>query len=211
MKNKLYSLQEAILNLKKDNQNQSYFSIDIDLVLNLDYKSNNIPLIIHVTLPYGNGKTYQILSLVEKEKRKEIKPTPHLNIGWNKYIDKIKTGWTKFDILIATPKTMPGIVKLGTILGPKGLMPNPRLGTVTNNPQQLIHEIQRGKIFIKSDRYGIMHTSIGRLNFTNQQIIDNFKHLMSILNRTKSNTLKGNLINKIYLSSTMGRSYRIQH
>jgi large subunit ribosomal protein L1 len=210
MKKKLYSIQEAIFNIKKENK-QIDFSIDIDIVLNIEYKKNNIPIRIQVDLPYGNGKTYKILSIVEKEKRNEIKKTKNIKIGFNKYIDKIKTGWTKFDILIATPKTMQVIVKLGKILGPKGLMPNPSLGTVTNNPQKIINEINRGKIFIKSDRYGIMHTSIGRIKFTNQQIIENIKYLIYILNMTKINTLKGNLIKKIYLSSTMGLSYRIKH
>ncbi|MGX6961083.1 MAG: 50S ribosomal protein L1 [Candidatus Karelsulcia muelleri] len=210
MTNKLYSIQEAIFNLKKENKSKLDFSIDIDLVLNIEYKTNNLPLRIQVHLPYGNGKTYKILSLVETERINEIKKTPNLKIGLNKYIEKIKTGWTKFDLLIATPTTMQVIVKLGKILGPKGLMPNTLLGTVTNNPQQIINEINRGKIFIKSDRYGIMHTSIGRIKFTNQQLIENFKSLIYILKMTKINHLKGNLIKKIYLSSTMGRSYRIQ-
>ncbi|MGX7591285.1 50S ribosomal protein L1 [Candidatus Karelsulcia muelleri] len=210
MKTKLYSIQEAILNLKKENKNKIDFSIDIDLVLNIEYKKNNIPIRIQVNLPYGNGKTYKILSIVEKEKRNEIKKNKNIKIGFKKYIEKIKKGWTKFDILIATPKTMQGIVKLGKILGPKGLMPNPILGTVTNNPQKIINEINIGKIFIKSDRYGIMHTSIGRIKFTNQQIIENFKYLIYILNMTKIKNLKGNLIKKIYISSTMGISYRIK-
>ncbi|MGX7590443.1 50S ribosomal protein L1 [Candidatus Karelsulcia muelleri] len=211
MNQKLYSIQEALFHIKKANKNKLYFSIDINIVLNIEYKKNNIPIIIKVNLPYGNGKTYKILSIVEKEKRNEIKTNTNLKIGFKKYIEKIKKGWTKFDLLIATPKTMQAIVKLGKILCPKGLMPNPILGTVNNNPQKIINEINRGKIFIKSDRYGIMHTSIGRINFTNQQIIENFKSLIYILKMTKIKHLKGNLINKIYLSSTMGISYRIKY
>ncbi|WDE42203.1 50S ribosomal protein L1 [Candidatus Karelsulcia muelleri] len=210
MKNKLYSIQEAIVHMKKENKNKNYASIDIDLVLNIEYKTNNIPIRIQVNLPYGNGKKYKILSMVEKEKRNEIKKNNNIKIGFKKYIEKIQKGWTKFDILIATPKTMQSIVKLVKILGPKGLMPNTMLGTVNNNPQKIINEINRGKIFLKSDRYGIMHTSIGRINFTNTQILENLKSLLYILNMTKTQHLKGNLIKKIYISSTMGRSYRIK-
>ncbi|MGX7592976.1 50S ribosomal protein L1 [Candidatus Karelsulcia muelleri] len=210
MNNKLYSLQEALVKIKKENKITSWASIDIDIVLNIEYKTNNIPIRIPVNLPYGNGKKYKILALVEKEKRNEIKKQPNIKIGFKKYIEKIQKGWTKFDILIATPNTMKALVKLGKFLCPKGLMPTPILGTVNNNPQQLIHEINLGKILIKSDRYGIMHASIGRINFTNTQLMENFKSLIYILNMTKIQHLKGNFIKKIYISSTMGLSYRIQ-
>ncbi len=203
---------------KNKNKNKN-FSIDIDIILNIDYQNKNTPLRAAIPLPYGNGKKYKILALIEKEKRKELLyiKDNSLKIGYKKYIDKIKLKkrLMKFDIIIATPKTMQLVSsQLGQILGPKGLMPNPFLGTVTNSPQKIINEIINGKIFLKSDRYGIIHSSIGRINFTNQQLINNIQFLINYLKRnnkfnTNTNTLKGSLIKKIYLSSTMGTSYLI--
>ncbi|UOQ32951.1 50S ribosomal protein L1 [Candidatus Karelsulcia muelleri] len=209
MKNK--TIKKALYKIKKNNKKNINFSIDIDIILNIDYKNQNIPIREAIPLPYGNGKKYKILALIEKEKRKELYniKEKNLKIGYKKYIEKIKTKFIKFDIIIATPKTMQLVSQLGKILGPKGLMPNPVLGTVTNSPQKIINEIINGKIFLKSDRYGIIHSSIGRINFQNQQLISNIQFLINYLKRKKNNTLKGELIKKIYLSSTMGTSYLI--
>ncbi|UOQ27735.1 50S ribosomal protein L1 [Candidatus Karelsulcia muelleri] len=209
MKNK--TIKKALYKIKKNNKKNINFSIDIDIILNIDYKNKNIPIREAIPLPYGNGKKYKILALIEKEKRKELYniKEKNLKIGYKKYIEKIKTKFIKFDIIIATPKTMQLVSQLGKILGPKGLMPNPVLGTVTNSPQKIINEIINGKIFLKSDRYGIIHSSIGRINFHNQQLISNIQFLINYLKRKKNNTLKGELIKKIYLSSTMGTSYLI--
>ncbi|MGX7591011.1 50S ribosomal protein L1 [Candidatus Karelsulcia muelleri] len=208
------TIKKALDKIKKNNKNKIHFSIDIDIILNIDYNNQNIPIRAAIHLPYGNGKKYKILALIEKEKRKELynikEKYKYLKIGYKKYIDKIKKRLIKFDIIIATPKTMQLVSQLGKILGPKGLMPNPFLGTVTNLPQKIINEIINGKIFLKSDRYGIIHSSVGRINFTNQQLISNIQFLINYLKRKKNNTLKGELIKKIYLSSTMGTSYLIK-
>ncbi|MGX7590584.1 50S ribosomal protein L1 [Candidatus Karelsulcia muelleri] len=205
------TIKKALYKIKKKNKNKINFSIDIDIILNIDYKNKNIPIRAAIPLPYGNGKKYKILALIEKEKRKELYniKEKHVYIGYKKYLSKLKNKFLKFDIIIATPKTMQLVSQLGKILGPKGLMPNPFLGTVTNSPQKIIKEILNGKIFLKSDRYGIIHSSIGRINFTNQQILSNIQFLINYLKRKTNNTLKGELIKKIYLSSTMGNSYLI--
>ncbi|WP_204097656.1 50S ribosomal protein L1 [Candidatus Karelsulcia muelleri] len=203
------TIKKALYKIKKNNKNKINFSIDIDIILNIDYKNKNTPIRAAIPLPYGNGKKYKILALIEKEKRKELYNIKenNLKIGYKKYISKIKNRFIKFDLIIATPKTMQLVSQLGQILGPKGLMPNPVLGTVTNSPQKIINEIRNGKIFLKSDRYGIIHSSIGRINFTNQQLISNIQVLINYLKQ--NHTLKGELIKKIYLSSTMGTSYLI--
>ncbi|MGX7576755.1 50S ribosomal protein L1 [Candidatus Karelsulcia muelleri] len=203
------TIKKALYKIKKNNKNKINFSIDIDIILNIDYKNQNTPIRAAIPLPYGNGKKYKILALIEKEKRKELYNIKenNLKIGYKKYISKIKNRLLKFDLIIATPKTMQLVSQLGQILGPKGLMPNPVLGTVTNSPQKIISEIRNGKIFLKSDRYGIIHSSIGRINFTNQQLLSNIQVLINYLKQ--NHTLKGELIKKIYLSSTMGTSYLI--
>ncbi|MGX7586318.1 50S ribosomal protein L1 [Candidatus Karelsulcia muelleri] len=203
------TIKKALYKIKKNNKNKINFSIDIDIILNIDYQNKNTPIRAAIPLPYGNGKKYKILALIEKEKRKELYNIKENNIkiGYKKYISKIKNRFIKFDLIIATPKTMQLVSQLGQILGPKGLMPNPVLGTVTNSPQQIISEIRNGKIFLKSDRYGIIHSSIGRINFTNQQLLSNIQVLINYLKQ--NHTLKGELIKKIYLSSTMGTSYLI--
>ncbi|MGX7590297.1 50S ribosomal protein L1 [Candidatus Karelsulcia muelleri] len=203
------TIKKALYKIKKNNKKKLNFSIDIDIILNIDYKNKNIPFRAAIPLPYGNGKKYKILALIEKEKRKELYNIKENNIkiGYKKYISKIKNRFIKFDLIIATPKTMQLVSQLGHILGPKGLMPNPVLGTVTNSPQKIINEIRNGKIFLKSDRYGIIHSSIGRINFTNKHIRSNIQFLINYLKQ--NNPLKGELIKKIYLSSTMGTSYLI--
>ncbi|MGX7593550.1 50S ribosomal protein L1 [Candidatus Karelsulcia muelleri] len=208
------TIKQALEKIKTNIKTKINFSIDIDIILNIDYKNQNIPIRTAIPLPYGNGKKYKILALIEKEKRKELYNIKEksIQIGYKKSIDQMKKRLIKFDIIIATPKTMQLVSQLGKILGPKGLMPNPFLGTVTNSPQKIINEILNGKIFLKSDRYGIIHSSIGRINFTNQQLISNIQFLINYLKRqiNNTNTLKGELIKKIYLSSTMGTSYLIK-
>ncbi|MGX7592151.1 50S ribosomal protein L1 [Candidatus Karelsulcia muelleri] len=213
------TIKKALDQMKTNNKNKINLSIDIDIILNIDYQNQNTPIRAAIPLPYGNGKKYKILALIEKEKREELYNIKEksLKIGYKKYIEKIKKRLMKFDIIIATPKTMQLVSQLGKILGPKGLMPNPFLGTVTNSPQKIINEILNGKIFLKSDRYGIIHSSIGRINFTNQQLISNIQFLINYLKRNPNNlqgdntlNLQGELIKKIYLSSTMGTSYLIK-
>ncbi|MGX7590154.1 50S ribosomal protein L1 [Candidatus Karelsulcia muelleri] len=208
------TIQKALDKIKTKKKHQINFSIDIDIILNIDYKNQNTPIRTAIPLPYGNGKKYKILAFIEKDKRHPLDniKDKYLKIGYKKYLAKIQSQkrCRKFDIIIATPKTMQLVSQLGQILSPKGLMPNPFLGTVTNSPQKIINEIRNGKIFLKSDRYGIIHSSIGRINFTNQQLLGNIQVLINYLKRKTNNTLKGELIKNIYLSSTMGTSYLIK-
>ncbi|MGX7592006.1 50S ribosomal protein L1 [Candidatus Karelsulcia muelleri] len=188
-----------------------------DISLNIDYKNQQTPIRTAITLPYGNGNgngKSKILALIEKENLQQLDNIKHkyLKIGYKKYIYKIKskTRGRKFEIIIATPKTMQLVSQLGQILSPKGLMPNPVLGTVTNSPQKIINEILNGKICLKSDRYGIIHSSIGRINFPNQQLLSNIQVLINYLKNKTNKTLKGELIKNIDLSSPMGTSYLIK-
>ncbi|WP_185852020.1 50S ribosomal protein L1 [Blattabacterium cuenoti] len=199
---KKYSLKEAILLVKEINFVKFDASIDISIRLGIDVRLPNQMVRGTVSLPHGTGKNICILALVPKDKELEVKKVGADYVGLN-YIEKIKSGWTDIDVIVATPSVMNKLSTIGKILGPKGLMPNPKMETVSVNPEKSVKEIKSGKITFKSDRYGIVHASVGRVSFSHQHLLENIGEFIKIIIRNKPSTSKGSYIKSIYLSSTM--------
>ncbi|WP_185861143.1 50S ribosomal protein L1 [Blattabacterium cuenoti] len=201
-KNKKYSLKEAISIIKEIKFVNFDASVDISVHLGIDVRSPNQMVRGTVLLPYGTGKNICVLALVPEEKELEVQKAGADFVGL-KYIEKIKSGWTNVDIIVATPSVMNQLGNIGKILGPKGLMPNPQMGTVSINPEISVKEIKSGKIRFKADRYGIVHASIGRISFLHDYLLINIEEFMKIIIRNKPSASKGSYIKSIYLSSTM--------
>ncbi|WP_185871947.1 50S ribosomal protein L1 [Blattabacterium cuenoti] len=202
-KNKKYSLEKALLLMKEINFVKFDASVDISIHLNVDVRSLSQMIRGTVMLPHGIGKNICILALVPKEKESEAKKAGADYTGLN-YIEKIKSGWkTNIDVVVATPSVMNQLGSIGKILGPKGLMPNPKMETVSVNPGKSIKEMKSGKITFKTDRYGIIHGSVGRVSFSNKYLLENIEIFMKTVIQNKPSASKGSYIKSIYLSSTM--------
>ena len=156
-----------------------------------------------VTLPHGTGKTLRVLVLCTPEKEAEAQAAGADYVGLDDYVDKIKAGWTDVDVIICTPNVMGKVGALGRILGPRGLMPNPKTGTVTMDIAKAVTEVKAGKIDFKVDKYGIIHTSVGKVSFTPEQIVDNAKEVINTIIKLKPSAAKGTYVLSIYLSTTM--------
>jgi large subunit ribosomal protein L1 len=161
------------------------------------------------SLPNGTGKQTRVLALCTSDKEAEAKAAGADYVGLDEYIDKIKGGWTDVDVIITMPSVMGKIGALGRVLGPRGLMPNPKSGTVTNEIGQAVKDVKQGKIDFKVDKFGIVHTSIGKVSFTAEQIAENAKEFISTLLKLKPASLKGTYVKSIYLSSTMSPGIKI--
>jgi large subunit ribosomal protein L1 len=162
-----------------------------------------------VTLPHGTGKTVRVLVLCTPEKEAEAKAAGADYVGLDEYVDKIKAGWTDVDVIICTPNVMGKVGALGRILGPRGLMPNPKTGTVTMEVGKAVTEVKAGKIDFKVDKFGIIHTSIGKISFTPEQIEENAKEVMGMIIKLKPSAAKGTYVRSIYLSTTMSPGVQI--
>ena len=163
-----------------------------------------------VTLPHGTGKTIRVLVLCTPDKEEEAKAAGADYYGLDEYIQKIKNGWTDIDVVITMPSIMPKVGALGRILGPRGLMPNPKTGTVTMDVGKAVKEVKAGKIDFKVDKFGIIHNSIGKASFENTKIIDNAKELLQTIIKLKPSASKGTYIKSIYMSSTMSPGIQIE-
>ncbi|ANO35706.1 50S ribosomal protein L1 [Candidatus Karelsulcia muelleri] len=204
-----YSLNEASKIVTQQIITKFDSTVEIAIFLGIDTKIPNQFIRGTVNLPYGTGKNIRVLALIPKEREKEIKNSGADFIGFNKYINKIKKGWLKFDVIVTIPSVMIQLGELGKILGPRGLMPNPKTGTVTQNPNRSIREIKSGKIEFKMDKYGIIHTAIGKVSFGFEKIKQNILALINVLNKLKPQNSKGVFIKNIYISSTMGPSLSV--
>ena len=162
-----------------------------------------------VTLPHGTGKTVRVLVLCTPEKEEEAKAAGADYVGLDEYVEKIKGGWTDMDVIITTPNVMGKVGALGRILGPRGLMPNPKTGTVTMDVAKAVSEVKAGKIDFKVDKFGIVHTSIGKVSFSPEQIVDNANEFLSMIMKLKPSAAKGSYVKSIYLSSTMSPGLQI--
>ena len=162
-----------------------------------------------VTLPHGTGKTVRVLVLCTPEKEAEATAAGADYVGLDEYVDKIKSGWTDVDVIICTPNVMGKVGSLGRILGPRGLMPNPKTGTVTMDIAKAVSEVKAGKIDFKVDKYGIIHTSIGKISFTADQIVENAKEVINTIIKLKPSAAKGAYVLSIYLSTTMSPGVQI--
>ena len=201
--NKVYKLDEAAALVKDITFTKFDASVDIDIRLGVDPRKSNQMVRGVVTLPHGTGKTVRVLVLCTPDKENEAKAAGADYVGLDEYVEKIKGGWTDVDVIICTPNVMAKVGALGRILGPRGLMPNPKTGTVTMEVGKAVTEVKAGKIDFKVDKYGIVHTSIGKVSFTPEQIIDNAKEFISTVVKLKPAASKGTYVLSVYLSSTM--------
>ena len=208
-KNKLYSLKDASALIKTIASAKFDESVDISVRLGVDPRKANQMVRGVVTLPHGTGKDVRVLALVTPDKEAEAKAAGADHVGLDDYLQKIKDGWTDIDVIITMPSIMGKIGALGRVLGPRGLMPNPKSGTVTMDVAKAVKEVKQGKIDFKVDKSGIVHTSIGKVSFSPDQIRDNAKEFISTLNKLKPTAAKGTYIKSIYLSSTMSAGIKI--
>ena len=206
---KAYKLSEAASLLKEITFTKFDASVDIDVRLGVDPRKANQMVRGVVTLPHGTGKTVRVLVLCTPEKEAEAQAAGADYVGLDEYVDKIKGGWTDVDVIICTPNVMGKVGALGRILGPRGLMPNPKTGTVTMDVAKAVAEVKAGKIDFKVDKYGIIHTSVGKVSFTPEQIIDNAKEVVNTIIKLKPSAAKGTYVLSIYLSTTMSPGIQV--
>lgn len=206
---KAYTLKEASELLKEITFNKFDASVDVDVRLGVDPRKANQMVRGVVSLPNGTGKQVRVLALCTPDKEAEAKEAGADYVGLDEYIEKIKGGWTDVDVIITMPSIMGKIGALGRVLGPRGLMPNPKSGTVTMEIGKAVQEVKQGKIDFKVDKTGIVHTSIGKISFTPEQIFGNAKEFIQTLIKLKPTVAKGTYIKSIYLSTTMSRGIKV--
>jgi large subunit ribosomal protein L1 len=206
---KAYTLKEAADLVKEITTTKFDASVDIDVRLGVDPRKANQMVRGVVSLPNGTGKEVRVLALCTPDQEAAAKEAGADYVGLDEYIDKIKGGWTDVDVIITQPAIMGKLGALGRILGPRGLMPNPKSGTVTNEVGKAVKEVKQGKIDFKVDKFGIVHTSIGKVSFTADKIIENAKEFIATLMKLKPTAAKGTYVKSIYLSSTMSPGVKI--
>jgi len=202
-KNKTYSLAEASALVKSINVTKFDSSVDVHIRLGVDPKKADQAIRGTVSLPHGTGKTKRVLVLCTPDKEAEARAAGADFVGLDEFVQKIEQGWTDIDVVVATPSVMPKIGKLGKILGPRNLMPNPKTGTVTNDVANAVNEVKGGKIAFKIDKAGIIHASIGRISFAPEKIAENAQELINTLVRMKPATAKGTYLKGISMAATM--------
>jgi large subunit ribosomal protein L1 len=208
-KDKLYSLDEASALVKKITNTKFDASVDIAVRLGVDPRKANQMVRGVVTLPHGTGKDVKVLALVTPDKEAEAKEAGADFVGLDEYLDKIKNGWTDVDVIITMPSVMGKLGPLGRVLGPRGLMPNPKTGTVTMDIGKAVSEVKAGKIDFKVDKTGIVHAAIGKVSFSEDKIASNAKELLDTLVKLKPAAAKGVYMKSIFLSSTMSPSVQL--
>jgi len=202
-KNKDYSLKEASALVKEVNTTKFDASVDLHIRLGVDPKKADQAIRGTVTLPHGTGKTKRVLVLCTPEKEAEARSAGADHVGLDEFIQKIEGGWTDVDVIIATPSVMPRIGRLGKILGPRNLMPNPKTGTVTNDIAGAVNEVKGGKIAFKVDKAGIIHASVGRVSFGVDKISENSQEFINAIIRLKPSSAKGTYLKGVSMASTM--------
>jgi large subunit ribosomal protein L1 len=207
---KAYPLNEAVEVVKQVSYTKFDASVDLDVRLGVDPRKANQMVRGTVTLPHGTGKTIRVLVLCTPDKEDEAKSAGADYVGLDEYIEKIKQGWTDIDVVITMPPVMAKIGPLGKILGPRGLMPNPKTGTVTMELGKAVKDVKAGKIDFKVDKYGIIHASIGKVSFDKDQLLDNARELLSTIIKLKPAAAKGTYLKSVYLSSTMSPGIQIE-
>ena len=208
-KNKLYSLEEASTLLKEITYTKFDSSVDLAVRLGVDPRKANQMVRGVVSLPHGTGKDMKVLALVTPDKEEEAKAAGADYVGLDEYLDKIKGGWTDVDVIVTMPAIMGKLGPLGRVLGPRGLMPNPKTGTVTMDVAKAVSEVKAGKIDFRVDKTGIVHAPIGKASFSADKLQDNAKELLSTLNKLKPTAAKGVYMKSIFMSSTMSPSIAV--
>lgn len=207
---KFYSLAEACSLVKEISTTKFDASVDVALRLGVDPRKSNQMVRGTVALPHGTGKDVRVLVLCTPDKEEEAKAAGADHVGLDEYVDKIKKGWTDVDVIITMPSCMGKVGALGRILGPRGLMPNPKTGTVTMDIGKAVEEVKAGKIDFKVDKYGIVHSAIGKVSFDADKIKDNMSELMATLMKLKPAAAKGAYIKSVNLSATMSPSILLE-
>lgn len=206
---KIYSLAEASSVVKEITNTKFDASVDLDVRLGVDPRKANQMVRGTVALPHGTGKTVRVLVLCTPDKEEEAREAGAEHVGLDDYIAKIKGGWTDVDVVITMPSVMPKVGALGRILGPRGLMPNPKTGTVTMEVGQAVQEVKAGKIDFRVDKFGIVHAGVAKVSFEAKKIEENAKELIQTIIRMKPAAAKGTYVKSIYLSSTMSPGIQI--
>ena len=208
-KDKLYTLKEASVLVKEMTKTKFDASIDLDVRLGIDPRKSNQMVRGVVSLPHGTGKETRVLVLCTPDREAEAKEAGADYVGLDDYVEKIKAGWTDVDVIITMPSVMGKVGQLGRILGPRGLMPNPKSGTVTMEIGKAVKEVKQGKIDFKVDKSGIIHASIGKVSFEADKIVDNAREFIQMVNKLKPAAAKGTYIRSMFLSSTMSPGIKI--
>ena len=208
-KQKLYTLKEAIELLKELKKTKFDETVELHINLGIDPKQSSQIVRGAVVLPHGSGKKVKVCVLAKGEKLKEAEQSGAEYYGSEELIEKIAKGWTDFDVLIATPDMMKDLAKLGKILGPKGLMPNPKTGTVTAEITKAVNEVKKGRVEFRNDSYGIIHCNVGKISFDTDKLIENILAVVETVIKLKPPQAKGVYLKNIYISSTMGPSVKI--
>ena len=204
-----YPLTEAMGKVKEVNTATFDASVDVHVRLGIDPRKADQALRGTVSLPHGTGKTKTVLVFCTPDKEEEAKEAGADFVGLDEYITKVQGGWTDFDVCIASPNVMAKVGKIGRILGPRGLMPNPKTGTVTPNVKDAVADVKKGKISFRVDKYGIIHSSVGRVSFSAEQLAQNAKELLDTLNRMKPSSAKGIYMRSITVASTMSPGIKV--
>ncbi len=209
-KNQEYSLAEAVDIVKKITYTKFDASVDLSIRLGVDPRKANQMVRGSVTLPHGTGKELKVLVLCTPDKEEEAKNAGADYVGLDEYIQKIKGGWTDIDVVITMPSVMPKVGQLGRILGPRGLMPNPKTGTVTMDVGKAVAAAKAGKIDFKVDKYGIIHSPVGKVSFDNKMLEDNIRELVTTIIKLKPSAAKGTYVRSLYISSTMSPGIKVE-
>jgi large subunit ribosomal protein L1 len=209
-KGKIHTLKEAASLVKEITFTKFDASVDIDVRLGVDPRKANQMVRGVVTLPHGTGKEVRVLALVTPDKEQEAKDAGADFVGLDDFVDKIKGGWTDVDVIITMPPVMGKVGALGRILGPRGLMPNPKSGTVTMDIGKAVAEVKAGKIDFKVDKFGIVHTSIGKVSFDPVKLVENATEFVNTLIKLKPSAAKGTYVKSIYVSSTMSPGIQVE-
>ncbi len=206
---KLYSVEDAIKLVKRTANAKFTESVDIAIKLGVDPKKADQAVRGTVSLPFGTGKEVRVLVIAKPPKDEEAKAAGADHAGFQDYLQKIQQGWADIDVIIATPDVMGDLGKLGKVLGPRGLMPNPKSGTVTTDVAKAVKEVKGGKIEFRVDKAGILHASVGKVNFEENKLVDNINAFLNTVMRLKPATSKGQYVKSIAISSTMGPGVHI--
>ena len=207
--NKLYSVEEASNLIKEITTTKFDASVDLAVRLGVDPKKANQMVRGVVSLPHGTGKDMKVLALVTPDKEQEAKDAGADFVGLDEYLDKIKSGWTDVDVIVTMPSVMGKLGPLGRVLGPRGLMPNPKTGTVTMDIGKAVSEVKAGKIDFKVDKYGIIHAPVGKISFEHNALVENVTELMGIITKLKPSSAKGIYVTSVTVSSTMSPGVKI--
>ena len=209
-KNKLYCLEDAIKLVKETSVTKFDSSVEVAIKLNIDAKKSDQQMKGSLSLPFGSGKTKKVLVIAKGTFADEARKAGADFVGDQDMIDKIKNeNWFGFDVVVATPDMMPEVGKIGNILGPRNLMPNPKTGTVTTKVEAIVEDIKKGMVTYKNDKFGNIHTIIGKVSFTEENLAENLKYVITTIAKAKPSTVKGIFIQNITISTTMGPGIKV--